>query len=152
MTSSRANSEGLAAIKEKNTKALVNNVFISTFGFVCSTQSRVINSFSAGLHSTAEGLMSAPMPAALSLMDDDAVDGLVAAGAGIIHRDRMVRLERMVINRRTVVINKRNVSAVAEAPMLVPSAETDVVRAKPAPGAVEMVSHRRHRQSCGNHR
>ena len=52
---------------------------------------------------------------------------------------------------RTVLIDKRNVPAVAEAPMLVADAETDVVRAEAAPSAIEMVRQQRHRQARGNH-
>lgn len=91
--------------------------------------------------------MSVMMSAAPALMHDDAVDGLVSAITGVVDRDWMIVPERMVVNRGTVVIDKRNVSAVAKAPLLTADAETDVVRAEPAPRAVEMVSHRRQRQS-----
>lgn len=140
-----ANSEGLAAIKEKKMKPLANNLFISIFGLCVRRGSRAIDSFSVAHYPAADSSMAVMMSTALLLVHDHAIHCFVSVPAGIVHRDRMVRTERMIINRRTVVIDERNISAVTEAPLLITHADADEVRAEGAPGTVKMVGHRAHR-------
>lgn len=96
--------------------------------------------------------MAATMPsAAPSLMHDDAVNGLVPVAAGVIECDRVAWLERMIIDSGAMIIEELNVSAMIESPLLIANAEADVVGTIPAPTAVEVIGHRRHRQCCRNH-
>lgn len=71
--------------------------------------------------------MAGAMMSAAPLMHDHAIHGFVSVPARIINRDRVSGAQRVVINRRTVIIDERNISAVAVTHRLIADTETDEV-------------------------
>ena len=91
--------------------------------------------------------MAVMMSAAPALMHDDSIDNFVSVTARVVEGDRIAWLERMIIHWAAAIVEELNVSAMIESPLLIANAEADVVGTIPAPTAVEVVGHRRHRQS-----
>jgi hypothetical protein len=79
------------------------------------------------------------MTAPALLMNDDAVNVFVAAPAGIIHRDRMARFQRMVIDCRTTVVHEWDLAAMVESVLLAADAEANKIAAPTAPCSPEMI-------------
>ena len=71
--------------------------------------------------------MAAMMSATLALMHNHAVDGFMSVSPGVINRDGVTRLERMIINACTVIVDERHISAVVEPVLLMADTEADVV-------------------------
>jgi hypothetical protein len=79
------------------------------------------------------------------LMNDHAVDGLVSAPAGVVHRDRVTWAERAVIERRATFVHERHVAAMSVTHGLAANSEAQEVGTEPDVCAPVMTGKCRHR-------
>ncbi len=79
------------------------------------------------------------VPASPALMYNYATNHLMAVPPGVVDRDRMALLKSMVVHGATMFVHKGDVPAVTVTRRLIPHAETNIVRAIPRPGSIEMV-------------